>query len=223
MPPPAFLMEIDSIDAEMAALAAFGAFDRPTLLEVGCGDGRLTAGMAGRVARLVAIDPSREALRKAAGAVDQALLCRTSGERLPFAEWCFETVVFSLSLHHQNSQRALQEAARVVVPSGAIMVMEPTLDSEVQQLFHLFEDETAALEAAQAAIAKSPLLVCQESVFAADWPFAHKADFSRYMFAYHDLPWDAALEARLFQKLGTKADDRPLVLKDKLRLQHLSP
>jgi ubiquinone/menaquinone biosynthesis C-methylase UbiE len=216
-------MENNPVSAEIAALDAFGGFQGATLLEVGCGDGRLTAAMAGRVRRLVAVDPSPEALRQAAAAVDRALLCRASGEQLPFADRRFETVVFSLSLHHQNSRRALQEAARVVAPSGRILVMEPMPDGEVQQLFHLFEDETAALEAAQAAIAASPLRVIQKRVFEADWQFPHKGDFSRYMFTYHAMPRDAALEARLFRALGAKAEDRPLVLNDTLCLLRLIP
>lgn len=214
--------EIDPISEEIRALDAFGAFAGSTLLEVGCGDGRLTAGMAARVPRLLGIDPSREALRQAAAAAGRAQLCRASGERLPFADRSFETIVFSLSLHHQNSRRALQEAARALAPSGRILVMEPTLDSEVQQLFHLFEDETAALAAAREAIAASPLRMIRERAFEADWQFPHKDDFSRYMFAYHHLPRNTAQEARLFQKLGTKAGDRPLVLKDKLCLQCLA-
>ena len=217
------MMDIERTSEEIAALAAFGAFDGARLLEVGCGDGRLTAGLAARVPRLVGIDPSREALRQAAAVAGRARLCRASGERLPFADRSFETIVFSLSLHHQNSRRALPEAARVLAPAGRILVMEPTLDSEVQQLFHLFEDETAALQAAQEAIAASPLEVIQDRAFEADWPFPHKDAFSRYMFAYHDLPRNTALEARLFQKLGPKAEDRPLVLKDKLSLHCLIP
>lgn len=43
------------------------------------------------------------------------------------------------------------------------------------------------------------------------------------MFAYHGLPRNTALEARLFRKLGAKAEDRPLVLKDKLSLHCLIP
>lgn len=52
------MMDIESISEEIAALAAFGAFDGARLLEVGCGDGRLTASLAARVPRLVGIDPS---------------------------------------------------------------------------------------------------------------------------------------------------------------------
>jgi ubiquinone/menaquinone biosynthesis C-methylase UbiE len=216
-------MKIDAGGLEIRKLREFGAFLGATLLEVGCGDGRVTAQLAGRVDRLVALDPSAHDLRKAAVRIKRALFCMASGEWLPFPDDCFDTVLFTLSLHHQDSPRAMQEAARVVSPTGRILVMEPTLDSEVQQLFHLFENETAALEAAQAAITASSLQLVREKIFEADWSFPHKDDFSRYMFSYHDMAWNAAMEARLFLKLGAKVDDQPLVLKDKLRLQHLNP
>ena len=51
-------MAIDCNGAEIEALETFGAFDDSPLLEVGCGDGRLTARMVGRVRHLVAVDPS---------------------------------------------------------------------------------------------------------------------------------------------------------------------
>jgi ubiquinone/menaquinone biosynthesis C-methylase UbiE len=211
-------MGIDCNGAEIEALETLGAFDDSPLLEVGCGDGRLTARMVGRVRHLVAVDPSEPDLRMAAAGVHGVLFLKASGEQLPFAADRFETVLFTLSLHHQNSPLALREAERVLAPAGRIFVLEPTPDGEFQQLFHLFEDETVALEAAQAAIAASPLRLRQATVFEADWRFADKADFSRYMFAYHDLSRNIEMEARLFRKLGSKAAERPLVLKDRLSL-----
>jgi ubiquinone/menaquinone biosynthesis C-methylase UbiE len=150
--------------------------------------------------------------------VDKALFSRASGVQLPFRDHSFDTVLFTLSLHHQDSRLALKEAARVVAARGRILVMEPAIDGEAQQLFHFFEDETAALESAMSAIAASPLRIVQATQFEADWQFESKHEFSRYMFAYHDLDWNAPTEAGLFRQLGGKAADRPLVLKDKLKL-----
>lgn len=216
-------MESDGDAAEIEALEAFGAFEGSNLLEVGCGDGRLTARMTGRVEQLAAVDPCEADVRKAAAQVHGALFFKASGERLPFAAHSFETVLFTLSLHHQNSRRALQEAERVLAPGGRLLVLEPTPDGEVQQLFHLFEDETVALGKAQEAIAARPLRVHRATVFEADWHFPDKTAFSRYMFAYHAIPRNAGMEARLFRKLGPKVEDRPLVLKEKLQLLCLMP
>ena len=86
--------------------------------------------------------------------------------------------------------------------------MEPAVDGEAQQLFHFSEDETAALESAMAAIVDSPFRVMQATQFEADWQFNSKHEFSRYMFAYHTLDWNAQTEAGLFRQLGPKAEDR---------------
>ena len=208
--------------SEAVKLEEFGVFGGPRLLEVGCGDGRITAQLADKATCLVAVDPSANDLLRAVRQVDKALFCRASGVQLPFPDDCFDTVLFTLSLHHQDSRLALGEAGRVVAPGGKILVMEPAVDGEAQQLFHFFEDETIALESSMAAIADSPLRVVQATQFEADWQFESKYAFSRYMFAYHDLDWNAQTEAGLFRQLGGKAADRPLVLKDKLKLLCLS-
>ena len=207
---------------EALKLKEFGVFGGPRLLEIGCGDGRITAQLAGKVTCLVALDPSAEDLLRAVRRVGKALFSRASGVQLPFADRSFDTVLFTLSLHHQDSGLALAEAGRVLTPYGRILVMEPAVDGEAQQLFHFFEDETAALQSAMAAIADSPLRVMQATQFEADWQFESKHEFSRYMFAYHDLDWNAQTETGLFRQLGPKAADQPLVLKDKLKLLRLT-
>ena len=203
---------------EVTKLEEFGVFGGPNLLEVGCGDGRITAQLAENATCLVAVDPSEKDLLNAACRVDKVLFSRASGVQLPFADRSFDTVLFTLSLHHQDSRLALKEAGRVVAPDGRILVMEPAVDGEAQQLFHFFEDETAALESAMAAIVDSPFRVMQATQFEADWQFNSRHEFSRYMFAYHTLDWNAQTEAGLFRQLGPKAEDEPLVLKDKLKL-----
>jgi SAM-dependent methyltransferase len=200
--------------SEVIKLEEYGVFGGPRLLEVGCGDGRITAQLAEKATCLVAVDPSPNDLMRAVRRVDKAFFCRASGVQLPFPDDSFDTVL--------DSRLALKEAARVVAPGGRILVMEPAVDGEAQQLFHFFEDETAALESAMSAIAASSLRIAQATQFEADWQFESKYDFSHYMFAYHDLAWNAQTEAGLFRQLGEKAADRPLVLKDKLKLLCLS-
>ena len=102
---------------EAIKLKEFGVFDGSRLLEIGCGDGRITAQLAGKATCLVAVDPSAEDLLNAARRVDKALFSRASGVQLPFADRSFDTVLFTLSLHHQDSRLALKEAGRVV-PTG---------------------------------------------------------------------------------------------------------
>src|SRR5579872_5532204 len=68
---------------------------RGRTLEVGCGTGR-NLPRYGADVRLVAVDPSREALAKARRRAPGVPLVLASAEALPFKEGAFDTVVSSL-------------------------------------------------------------------------------------------------------------------------------
>ncbi len=54
------------------------------VLEIGCGDGRVTAMLAGIPQRLVAIDPDAGCIEKARHQIAEAVFAAGSGEALPF-------------------------------------------------------------------------------------------------------------------------------------------
>ncbi len=58
----------------------------------------------------------------------------------------FDLVLFTLSLHHQNSSAALKEAYRVLKNNGKLIIVEPLVKGELQQFFHLFDDETLEIQ-----------------------------------------------------------------------------
>jgi len=59
-------VRIDPEDSETAALMAFaGGFGGKIVLEIGCGDGRLTWRYARDAARVVAIDPDEDEIKAA--------------------------------------------------------------------------------------------------------------------------------------------------------------
>jgi ubiquinone/menaquinone biosynthesis C-methylase UbiE len=73
------------------------------LLEIGCGDGRLTAALATRAASVVAIDPDRQAVARARRVLPRHLRGRVRfdaghAERLPYADGAFDAAIFSWSL-----------------------------------------------------------------------------------------------------------------------------
>ena len=56
---------LDPEEAHLAALRRLGDFRSRSVLELGCGDGRLTVGLAPDAACVLAFDPDREAVERA--------------------------------------------------------------------------------------------------------------------------------------------------------------
>lgn len=185
-------------------------------LEIGCGDGRLTAGLARSTLRYVAVDPDRSSLFAARGRVAGVGFCAASGEALPFGDDAFDRVLFTLSLHHQDSRRALAEARRVLRPGGRIVTAEPVDDGEVERLCNIFHDEGADLAAARKAIAESGLVREAETVFEPPRVFEDRRDVLRWLFDYYDRRYEAALERQVDAFLGERRSARPVVLMDRL-------
>lgn len=73
------------------------------LLEIGCGNGRLTRRLAGVFASVVGVDPSAEEIARARRLIPQQYRRRMhfelgQGERLRFRDRRFDLVLFSWSL-----------------------------------------------------------------------------------------------------------------------------
>ncbi len=73
------------------------------VLEIGCGDGRLTWNLAKRANRVLGIDPDRQDIAKARRALPKQLKDRVrfevgQAETYPFTNRGFEVAVFSWSL-----------------------------------------------------------------------------------------------------------------------------
>jgi ubiquinone/menaquinone biosynthesis C-methylase UbiE len=87
---------------EAAHLLGFGDFPRKRVLEVGCGDGRLTWRYAGTAHRVVGIDVDRDALRVAqierpSDLADRALFVEATSIGLPFRKDSFDMAVLAWS------------------------------------------------------------------------------------------------------------------------------
>jgi 2-polyprenyl-3-methyl-5-hydroxy-6-metoxy-1,4-benzoquinol methylase len=72
-------------------------------LELGCGDGRLTLGIANDGARVLAVDPDREAVERARQSLPAELAEHVayrvaSGKEIELEPLSFDLVVFSWSL-----------------------------------------------------------------------------------------------------------------------------
>ena len=66
----------DPQGAEARALAQLGDFDGKRVLEIGCGDGRLTWLYAEQAAEVLGVDPEEESIREARAALPDQLADR---------------------------------------------------------------------------------------------------------------------------------------------------
>ena len=94
------------LDPEGAHLAAFrrlADFGGRRVLELGCGDGRLTAGIARDAAHVLAFDPDADRVAEARRSLPAELADRVafrvaSGTEIEIEPHAFDLVVFSWSL-----------------------------------------------------------------------------------------------------------------------------
>ena len=94
---------LDPEGAHLAALRRLGDFRRRRVLELGCGDGRLTVGIARDAAHVLAFDPDAEAVELARRSVPAELRDRVSyrvasGKEIEIEPQSFDLTVFSWSL-----------------------------------------------------------------------------------------------------------------------------
>ena len=196
----------------------FTDFQNQEVLEIGCGNGRITASLAGKPKRLVAIDPNAENIEEAKLNVANTDFRIGSGESLEFPENSFDTILFTLSLHHQDGRSALKEAGRVLKDKGCILVLEPVNDGEIEQVCNLFHDESQALGEARHAIAASNFEVAFMENFTVCWMFENKTELYEWLFDYYDMQFDSGLVSQVFELLKNKLEIEPIILQDKLMI-----
>ena len=94
---------LDPEGAHLAALRRLGEFAGRRALEMGCGDGRLTLGIARDAAHVFAFDPDADAIERARRALPDELAERVtyrvaSAKEVELEPHSFDLVVFSWSL-----------------------------------------------------------------------------------------------------------------------------
>ena len=94
---------LDPEGAHLGALLRLADFAGARVIEVGCGDGRLTAGVAERAASVLAFDPDEDAVGRARAALAAELAERVtyrtaSATDVDIPRSAFDIVLFSWSL-----------------------------------------------------------------------------------------------------------------------------
>lgn len=98
-------VRIDPENNEPRALFALADFTGRHVMEIGCGDGRLTWRYAAKAAHVTAIDPFAEGIRRAREKLPDELRDRVEFHNTAFADFAaanepsvFDTVILSWSL-----------------------------------------------------------------------------------------------------------------------------
>lgn len=207
------------LNSDLPKIEEFIQLNGKVLLEVGCGQGQLTALLADKAAVITAIDPvgsNIEAARKQGHRVNYQV---GSGEKLEFADGSFDIVLFSYSLHHQDCIKALAEAKRVVRQDGRILIIEPTYDGEFTLLVSLFDkDEPLRLQRTLAYINSGTFNILRKDSYCVNYPYAdEKALHDYFMTNFMTEPDDRAVE-KMDAILRSKKNDKPIIIKDMVNI-----
>ena len=184
-------MLLDPTDQFIENITRACDVDGKSVLEIGCGAGRITSDLASRAREVVAVDPDAVALRRARAQVTtgNVVFLEATAEPLELPGRSFDAAVFSLSLHHVPAEAmdaSLLRASRQVRAGGRIVVIEPGDEGtliEAETRFCVGDgDERAAKTAAQRAIRRLARWNVVETVrFRTLFHFRDAADFLEHL------------------------------------------
>ena len=211
-------MEQDRDCITLSKILQFADLRDQEVLEIGCGEGRITTQLVGKVKRLVAIDPDPAIIAEAKENTEGVSLRIGSGECLEFSSDSFDVILFTLSLHHQDSSLALREAKRVLRDHGRVVILEPVNDGEIEQVCNFFQNEAQVLQDTAHAIEASDFEVEGSEVFYTSWEFENEHELYEWLFTYYQKPFDNSLVVLIGELLGDKVKSPPIILQDKIMI-----
>jgi len=213
-------MDYDKEQIEIKMINRFVDLHDQKVLEIGCGDGHVSRLLAPKAREYVAIDPDRQRIRKAMSTGAPVDFRIGTGEALEFEDASFQVVLFTLSLHHQDSRLALKEAHRVLTENGQLVILEPTTDGELQQFFNLFDDETNALTNTLNVIERCDFEIKHRETFYTVIKFNNQDELCGFEFDRNQIhPDDRDRIIETLQQLkGPITDIQPIHLRDKIHI-----
>ncbi|MHA1114485.1 MAG: class I SAM-dependent methyltransferase [Alphaproteobacteria bacterium] len=130
------------------------------ILDIGCGDGSNVRLLAARGAQVTGLEVSaaRIADARAKPKAGEETYLEASAESLPLPDASMDVVAFINSLHHVPADAhaaALDEARRVLVPGGRMIVFEPLAEGPNFEVALSFDDETEIRAKAYAAVCRA--------------------------------------------------------------------
>ncbi len=216
-------MIIDRENVAVRTILSCTNFDDLDVLEIGCGDGRITIGLHKKCKKLVAIDPCKESITTARKKFPEIDFRQGTGEAIDCGDKKFDVVLFSLSLHHQNSCKALLEAERVLAHDGYVLALEPSIDSHISVICNIFRDESNELMEAMEAIHTSNFDLLSIQQIDTEWIFEDVQELYAWLHDFYPQKHHPSTIKQVDALLGEKTLAKPLIISDTLLLSELSP
>ena len=213
-----------TVEPDLAKIEEFVELNGKTLLEIGCGDGRLTALLTGKSEAITAIDPDNSRIETARSNIDGVNFLVGSGEELDFAGETFDIVLFSYSLHHQDCAKALAEAIRVVRHDGQVLIVEPAYDGEYSLLVSIFEkNESQLLRKTLDYITSGSFNILRRDTYCVDHPFADEKELYTYFTKNYMNEKDDSVVEKMQVIVEYKKTNRPLIIQDMVNIFLIAP
>lgn len=174
-------------------------------LDIGCGTGCSLRALAGRVSRVIGLDPSFAMLQQA-GRDRTTRLVNGSGEQLPFADASFDMVTLAGSLNYIDRERLAPELDRICREDAEVVVydFEVRLDEAVA-LFDLATPAAPVDYDHRLNLAGFPQLIERRATSAALALAASADEIGHLLLADPDLHRDLRArlgEERLFERVS---------------------
>jgi ubiquinone/menaquinone biosynthesis C-methylase UbiE len=214
-------MQSDINRIEFKKILEYSELSDKFVLEVGCGNGRVTEWIQKIPRKLIAIDPDKKGIESARQNIRNLDFKIMSGENLDFDDEIFDIVLFTFSLHHQKSAKALDEAYRVLKKNGRAVIVEPAADSEVERIHYIFENEIDKLEKAKIAIKNSSFISEKNEEFFIEVSFDDIDELLKYFFNYYEMKSNKSNIKQIEDLLGNRINLKPITLSDKTYIYDL--
>lgn len=130
-----------------------------TVLELGAGTGKLTAGLVAAGHDVHATDPDPAMLEILRERVPEARASVTAAEEIPLGDRSVDVVVAAQAFHWFDHERALPEIARVLRPGGCLALVWNARDERIPWVRRLFAllGESAPTLSSHEILVNSPL------------------------------------------------------------------
>ncbi|SHI90632.1 Methyltransferase domain-containing protein [Malonomonas rubra DSM 5091] len=222
----------DATDQQIKNILELFPLAGKTVLEIGCGKGRVTRDLAKFAAKVVAWDPDATAIETAKSKVrgKNVEFFHNPEGIPPLKEESIDLVVYTLSLHHVPSdkmQNSLLQAGSLLKPGGVILVLEPADGgsfNEAKSRFNVGSGDEGPLKAAalQAMQHLPGWTLNAPRQFSTEFLFEDENDFfSSKLPKFFTLPVETQKEIRAF--LQQHSNQRGIVLTSERSLYQLQP